>query len=131
MASCLWRVKRSGRVRGAAAILGPAFVASVAYVDPGNFATNFAAGAKFPAGLHMGHAQCWSWDFDPDDGWIYLVSTGFQRNKGVILQRVRPQQLAQPDRYVGWDPGTRRWGGRIRISAAFGAWRCRRRPCLG
>jgi manganese transport protein len=27
--------------------LGPAFIASVAYVDPGNFATNMAAGAKF------------------------------------------------------------------------------------
>jgi manganese transport protein len=27
--------------------LGPAFVAAVAYVDPGNFATNIAAGAKF------------------------------------------------------------------------------------
>jgi manganese transport protein len=28
------------------ALLGPAFVAAVAYVDPGNFATNFAAGAR-------------------------------------------------------------------------------------
>jgi len=28
-----------------AGLLGPAFVASVAYVDPGNFATNFAGGA--------------------------------------------------------------------------------------
>jgi len=27
--------------------LGPAFIAAVAYVDPGNFATNMAAGAKF------------------------------------------------------------------------------------
>ncbi len=27
--------------------LGPAFIACVAYVDPGNFATNIAAGAKF------------------------------------------------------------------------------------
>jgi manganese transport protein len=27
--------------------LGPAFLAAVAYVDPGNFATNMAAGAKF------------------------------------------------------------------------------------
>ncbi len=27
--------------------LGPAFVASVAYIDPGNFATNVAAGAQF------------------------------------------------------------------------------------
>ena len=34
-----------GRLRMAAALLGPAFVASVAYVDPGNFATNFAGGA--------------------------------------------------------------------------------------
>src|SRR5256714_2617945 len=27
--------------------LGPAFIACVAYIDPGNFATNIAAGAKF------------------------------------------------------------------------------------
>src|SRR4026207_1417216 len=27
--------------------LGPAFVACVAYIDPGNFATNIAGGAKF------------------------------------------------------------------------------------
>lgn len=27
--------------------LGPAFIASVAYVDPGNFATNIAGGAQF------------------------------------------------------------------------------------
>ena len=27
--------------------LGPAFIACVAYIDPGNFATNIAAGSKF------------------------------------------------------------------------------------
>ena len=27
--------------------LGPAFVAAIAYIDPGNFATNVAAGAKY------------------------------------------------------------------------------------
>jgi manganese transport protein len=36
-----------GRVRGAVALLGPAFVAAVAYIDPGNFATNFTAGARY------------------------------------------------------------------------------------
>jgi manganese transport protein len=36
-----------GRMRGTLALLGPAFVASVAYVDPGNFATNVQAGAKY------------------------------------------------------------------------------------
>ena len=30
-----------------APFLGPAFIAAVAYVDPGNFATNMAGGAKF------------------------------------------------------------------------------------
>ena len=35
------------------ALLGPAFVAAVAYIDPGNFATNFSAGAKF------GYALVW------------------------------------------------------------------------
>jgi len=29
------------------ALLGPAFVAAVAYIDPGNFATNIASGAEF------------------------------------------------------------------------------------
>jgi manganese transport protein len=38
-------LRSRGRLRGAAALLGPAFVAAVAYVDPGNFATNFSAGA--------------------------------------------------------------------------------------
>jgi manganese transport protein len=36
-----------GRLRATLAMLGPAFVASVAYVDPGNFATNLQGGAKF------------------------------------------------------------------------------------
>jgi manganese transport protein len=39
-----------GRARGLARIwpfLGPAFIAAVAYIDPGNFATNIAGGAKF------------------------------------------------------------------------------------
>jgi manganese transport protein len=35
-----------GRVTGRLMLLGPAFVAAVAYVDPGNFATNISSGAK-------------------------------------------------------------------------------------
>ena len=42
----LQAVRSRGRVRGVLALFGPAFVASVAYVDPGNFATNFAGGAE-------------------------------------------------------------------------------------
>jgi manganese transport protein len=45
--SDLERIRARGRVRGTLALLGPAFVACVAYVDPGNFATNIAGGAKY------------------------------------------------------------------------------------
>ncbi len=38
---------RPGRALRTAPVLGPAFVAAIAYVDPGNFATNFAAGSEF------------------------------------------------------------------------------------
>jgi len=34
-------------VRPSLALFGPAFVAAVAYIDPGNFATNITAGARF------------------------------------------------------------------------------------
>ncbi len=36
-----------GHTRALLAMLGPAFVASIAYVDPGNFATNVQGGAQF------------------------------------------------------------------------------------
>ena len=45
--SALQQLRSRGRVRGVLALLGPAFVACVAYVDPGNFATNIAGGAQF------------------------------------------------------------------------------------
>src|SRR6516162_4264428 len=37
----------SGRIRTAIAFGGPAIIASIAYMDPGNFATNIQAGAKY------------------------------------------------------------------------------------
>ncbi|MGE4427013.1 MAG: Nramp family divalent metal transporter [Solirubrobacteraceae bacterium] len=49
----LERTKARGRFRGRFALLGPSFVAAVAYVDPGNFATNIEAGSSF------GYALVW------------------------------------------------------------------------
>jgi len=48
----VWAARESlaGRRRGLAGFLpfaGPAFIASVAYMDPGNFATNIQAGARY------------------------------------------------------------------------------------
>ncbi|HKT05375.1 MAG TPA: Nramp family divalent metal transporter [Rugosimonospora sp.] len=51
--SALRVLRARGRIRGAVALLGPAFVAAVAYIDPGNFATNVSAGARY------GYALVW------------------------------------------------------------------------
>jgi manganese transport protein len=45
--SRLQQLRSRGRLREVFAVLGPAFVACIAYVDPGNFATNIAGGAKY------------------------------------------------------------------------------------
>src|SRR6266487_5510695 len=52
--SALRLLRSRGRVRGIVALLGPAFVAAVAYIDPGNFATDFSAGAR------SGYALVWA-----------------------------------------------------------------------
>jgi manganese transport protein len=51
--SALEQVLARGRLRSTLAMLGPAFVAAIAYVDPGNFATNVQGGARF------GYALLW------------------------------------------------------------------------
>ena len=38
---------KKGRLGRLLPFMGPAFIASIAYVDPGNFATNISAGAKY------------------------------------------------------------------------------------
>jgi manganese transport protein len=45
--SPLEQLLAKGRIRATLAMLGPAFVAAIAYVDPGNFATNVQGGAQF------------------------------------------------------------------------------------
>jgi manganese transport protein len=45
--TALQRIRARRGLRRVLPLLGPAFVASIAYVDPGNFATNIAGGAQF------------------------------------------------------------------------------------
>jgi Domain of unknown function (DUF4185) len=68
------------------------------------------AKATFPASLYNGYAQLWSWDYNPDDGWVYIVSTGFQRDKGIILRRVLPQNIGDMTQYSGWGWANNQWG---------------------
>ncbi len=50
----------SGEIKGLKRLLpflGPAFIASVAYIDPGNFATNIAAGFTIWLFITLGHSR--------------------------------------------------------------------------
>ncbi len=51
--SALQQIRARRGLRGILPLLGPAFVAAIAYVDPGNFATNIAGGASH------GYALLW------------------------------------------------------------------------
>jgi manganese transport protein len=45
--SVMQELQSRGRIRGALPLFGAAFVAAIAYVDPGNFATNIQGGARY------------------------------------------------------------------------------------
>ncbi|NDZ96926.1 DUF4185 domain-containing protein [Streptomyces sp. SID6673] len=68
--------------------------------------------ATFAADLHDGLAQSWTWDFDPDDGWVYVISTAFQSGSGMILRAVRPADIGNRSAYIGWGyrDGAWAWG---------------------
>jgi hypothetical protein len=40
---------------------------------------------------------------------VYVVATGFQRDKGIILMRVRPENIGDWSRYSSWGRTVRRW----------------------
>ena len=75
----------AGKERGIRAMLpflGPAFIASVAYIDPGNFATNMAGGAQFGYAL----------------GWVVLTANlmamlvqSLSAKLGIVTGRSLPQ----------------------------------------
>ncbi|MET9802376.1 DUF4185 domain-containing protein [Streptomyces sp. NPDC006368] len=74
-------------------------------------ATWVHTGAVFPPGLHGGMFQLLTWALG-DDGHVHVLSTGFQRDKPVILHRVRPERLTDPAAYEPWGlaGGSWAWG---------------------
>lgn len=68
-------------------------------------------GTSWPGDQHQGLFQMLTWERG-GDGWIYVFSTGFQRDKGLILQRVPEDLLAEPYAWEGWGfaEGTWAWG---------------------
>ena len=67
--------------------------------------------AEMFAGDHLdGFLQQCTWCAHPTDGYVYLLTTGFQRDKGVILSRVPAEFLLDPGAYEVFS-GDGTWGG--------------------
>lgn len=67
------------------------------------------AGTRWP-GTHLdGLFQMLTWERG-GDGWVYVLSTGFQRCHGLILQRVPEDRLAEPEAWQGWGFADGTWG---------------------
>jgi manganese transport protein len=89
-----------GRIRGVLAMLGPAFVASVAYVDPGNFATNIAGGAQY------GYLLLW---VVLAANLMAMVVQYLSAKLGIVTGRTLPElvrdRLARPATWGMWVQG--------------------------
>lgn len=68
-------------------------------------------GASWPGRHHGGLFQMLTAERG-DDGYVYAFSTGFQRDKGLLLHRVPDDRLADPAAWQGWGyrDGEWAWG---------------------
>lgn len=97
------------------------------------------AGTWWPGDHHHGHFQMLTWELGPD-GYVYALTTGFQRDKGLLLHRVPAEDLLDPAAWEGWgfagasgatgndSDGTWAWGRppTIVVPGAFGELSLRR-----
>jgi manganese transport protein len=92
--SALDQLQARGRVRATLAMLGPAFVASIAYVDPGNFATNIQGGAKY------GYTLLW---VVLAANLIAMLIQYLSAKLGIVTDRSLPEHVrARWSRPVAW-----------------------------
>ena len=86
-------------------------------------------GARWPGDRHAGLFQMLTWA-QGDDGYVYAFSTGFQRNQGLILQRVPAERLTDLAAWEGWGfrNGEWAWGNppTVALTGAYGELSLRR-----
>jgi len=67
-------------------------------------------GTRWPADLHDGLFQMLTWERGAD-GWVYALTTGFQRAHGLLLHRVPETALTDPAAWQTWGlDAAGRWG---------------------
>jgi len=69
-------------------------------------------GVRWPADHLDGHFQVLTWERDggSDVGWVYALSTGFQRDKGLVLSRVPEDRLLDVAAWETWGLTEDGWG---------------------
>ena len=69
------------------------------------------SGARFPGDAYDKMWNLCTWELG-DDGWVYVYTAEFLRESPMILHRVRPEQLTDPDAWEPWgrDGDQWRWG---------------------
>ncbi|WP_293782757.1 DUF4185 domain-containing protein [uncultured Aeromicrobium sp.] len=67
------------------------------------------AGFTMDAGWDGGKRQLWTMEYNPADGYVYVMSTGFQRDKGIILWRSRWDRMWQLGEWQPWTFKNGRW----------------------
>ncbi|MFD1718412.1 DUF4185 domain-containing protein [Georgenia deserti] len=67
------------------------------------------SGARFDATAYDGAWQLCTWELGAD-GWLYMYSAEFLREGPMILHRVRPEHITDPDQYIPWGRDASGWG---------------------
>ena len=88
---------RSRRLAARAGLMGPAFVAAVAYVDPGNVAANLQAGARY------GYLLVWVLVLATvSAGVVQYLSAKLGIATGASLPELMGRRLGRPSRIGYW-----------------------------
>ncbi|HEY0815543.1 MAG TPA: DUF4185 domain-containing protein [Pseudonocardia sp.] len=91
-------------------------------------------GVRFRADHLGGYFQILTWERG-DDGYVYVFSTGFQRDKGLVLLRVPQRRVLDVEAWEPWGLTTQGWGwGRgptVVLPGRFGELSLRRVPTAG
>jgi hypothetical protein len=66
-------------------------------------------GTRWRPDLHDGLFQMLTWERGTD-GWVYALTTGFQREHGLLLHRVPEDELTDPGAWQTWGIADDRWG---------------------
>ncbi len=103
-------------LRGVWPFLGPGFIASVAYIDPGNFATNMASGASYGylllwvvvmASLMAAHTQASAGRHTPPRHCHHRSDQAVSHARPRLLDRPRSQQHPAKGAYAVPDASSR------------------------